>query len=202
MHVNPKEGNTTSDVVLPMEFTFNSNNKKIRSFIQENQPWFVAKDVCEILDIQNTSNSVKALDEDERAMRNIGRQGDAWLINESGLYNLIFRSNKPEAKAFRKWVTNEVLPSIRKSGEWRAKGGERSPLASPAIDVRDIPYSFYTLGAASVRHIMVEDIDYFSMNDIFKAIKCSTESTQSARMLNKRRIMAKKLHVFGNTHPA
>jgi anti-repressor protein len=89
---------------------------KIRMLTIDNQPWFVAKDVCDILELKNPSVSIQSLEEDERSKLYLGRQGDANCINESGLYALIIRSNKPEAKKFRKWVTSEVLPSIRKSG--------------------------------------------------------------------------------------
>ncbi len=82
------------------------------------EPWFVAVDVCEALDVRNVSQAVGRLDDDERSMFNIGRQGDAVIINESGLYSLILGSRKPEAKKFKKWVTSEVLPSIRKTGSY------------------------------------------------------------------------------------
>ena len=89
---------------------------KVRVLEIENEPWFVAKDVCDILELSNPSVALKNLDEDERTKLNLGRQGNTNLINESGLYALIVRSRKPEAKKFRKWITSEVLPSIRKYG--------------------------------------------------------------------------------------
>lgn len=85
--------------------------------------WFVAKDVCDILGIANASDSVATLDEDERGSIAItdgtsplGGNPNMLIVSESGLYALIFRSRKAEAKSFRKWVTSEVLPSIRKTG--------------------------------------------------------------------------------------
>ena len=87
---------------------------KVRVLEIENEPWFVAKDVCDILELSNPSVALKNLDEDERTKLNLGRQGNTNLINESGLYALVVRSRKPEAKKFRKWITSEVLPSIRK----------------------------------------------------------------------------------------
>jgi prophage antirepressor-like protein len=92
----------------------------MRMFTDEHgEPWFVAKDICESLDIKNTTQALQNLDDDERSIFNIGRQGKTNIINESGLYSLIIQSRKPEAKAFRKWVTSEVLPSIRKYGVYR-----------------------------------------------------------------------------------
>ena len=89
---------------------------KVRVLEIENEPWFVAKDICDILELSNPSVALKNLDEDERTKLNLGRQGNTNLINESGLYALVVRSRKPEAKKFRKWITSEVLPSIRKHG--------------------------------------------------------------------------------------
>ncbi|MBQ3455943.1 MAG: Bro-N domain-containing protein, partial [Synergistaceae bacterium] len=78
--------------------------------------WFVAKDVCDILEIQNVTQAVQNLDEDERSMHYIGRQGEANIISEAGLYKLIFNSRKPEAKEFTRWVTHEVLPTLHRTG--------------------------------------------------------------------------------------
>lgn len=89
---------------------------KIRSLMVNNEPYFVAKDICDILEIKNTTQAIQRLDEDERTMFNIGRQGETNTVNEYGLYNLILASRKPEAKAFKKWITHEVIPSIRKNG--------------------------------------------------------------------------------------
>ncbi|MBR0096370.1 MAG: Bro-N domain-containing protein, partial [Synergistaceae bacterium] len=70
--------------------------------MQGGEPWWVARDICNVLDIQNTTQAVEKLDDDERAMFNIGRQGEANIISESGLYSLIIRSDKPEAKKFKR----------------------------------------------------------------------------------------------------
>lgn len=91
---------------------------EVRTLQINNEPWFVAKDVCNILDIKNPTMSLQNLDEDERTKFNLGRQGETNLINESGLYALIVRSRKAEAKKFRKWITSEVLPTIRKHGAY------------------------------------------------------------------------------------
>lgn len=81
----------------------------------DGETWFVAKDVCNILGISNPTDALnKDLEDFERARFNLGRQGEANIINESAFYTLVLRSRKPIAKPFRIWVTNEVLPSIRK----------------------------------------------------------------------------------------
>lgn len=88
------------------------------------EPWFVAKDVCDILEISNPSDALKRLDDDERSRFNLGRQGETNIVNEAGLYVLVLGSRKPEAHEFQRWVTHEVLPSIRKHGGYMA-GQER-----------------------------------------------------------------------------
>ena len=89
---------------------------KVRTLVKDGEPWFVASDVCECLGLANPTVSVNRLDYDERAKFNLGRQGEATVITESGLYAVILRSDKPNAKEFRKWITSEVLPAIRKTG--------------------------------------------------------------------------------------
>ncbi|MCR6795710.1 phage antirepressor [Bacillus paranthracis] len=91
---------------------------QVRTVVKGEDVWFVAKDVCEVLEIKNTTQAMQKLDPEERTMFNIGRQGEINIINESGLYSLIMTSRKPQAKAFKKWVTSEVLPSIRKHGAY------------------------------------------------------------------------------------
>ena len=95
----------------------NEDFGEIRVIEKDGQPWFVAKDVCDILEIQNTTDATKRLDADEVTRFNLGGlTGETNLVNEYGLYSLILGSRKPEAKKFKRWVTHEVLPSIRKNG--------------------------------------------------------------------------------------
>lgn len=94
----------------------NKNFGEIRTVTINNEPWFVAKDVCDILGVQNVTQSMQQLEDLERSMFNIGRQGAVNIISESGFYTLVLRSRKPIAKPFRLWVTQEVLPQIRKTG--------------------------------------------------------------------------------------
>lgn len=89
---------------------------EIRTVVVNGEPMFCLVDICKALEIKNATDVAKRLDEDERTRLNLGRQGETNFITESGLYAVILRSDKPNAKKFRKWVTSEVLPSIRKNG--------------------------------------------------------------------------------------
>ncbi|MDV2883806.1 BRO family protein [Alkalihalophilus pseudofirmus] len=95
---------------------FNYETSEVRTIMQGEEVWFVASDVCKVLEIKNATQALQRLDEDERSMFNIGRQGFTNIVNESGLYSLIWGSRKREAKHFKRWITHEVLPSIRKHG--------------------------------------------------------------------------------------
>jgi len=97
-------------------FKFNGIND-VRVVMLENEPWWVLKDVCDILGITNATEVTKRLEKDEVTRFNLGGlSGETNIINEAGLYNVIIRSDKPKAKQFRRWVTHEVLPQIRKTG--------------------------------------------------------------------------------------
>lgn len=100
--------------------TFVYNSISIRTVHINGQAWFVLKDVCGALGISNHKMAAQRLDEDEVSQTDLidslGRKQLAYIVNESGLYNVILRSDKPEAKPFRKWVTSEVLPSVRTTG--------------------------------------------------------------------------------------
>jgi prophage antirepressor-like protein len=110
------QGKADNVAGLPTEFRFDDSS--VRTVVKDGEPWFVAKDVCEILDLEDPSMTVSRLDEDQRGKANVctpGGQQQMLTVSESGLYSLIFTSRKPEAKRFRKWIASEVLPEIRKT---------------------------------------------------------------------------------------
>lgn len=96
----------------------------------DGNPWFVAKDVCAVLGIKNSSDALSSLDADEKGVATtdtLGGPQQVATVDESGLYALVFRSRKPEAQRFRKWVTREVLPEIRRTGTYAAQGAHPLP---------------------------------------------------------------------------
>ena len=103
---------------LTKVFTYQEN--EVRTIIKDGEPWFVAKDVCDILDISNHRDTATRLDDDEKDAVGIpdamGRSQLTSIVNEYGLYSLVMQSRKQEAKKFKRWITHEVLPSIRKHG--------------------------------------------------------------------------------------
>lgn len=120
--------------VQTIPFRFQENELNV---IQLNDdPWFIAKEVCDVLNLSDTSMATRSLDEDEKLIQTLfvsGQNRQVTLINESGLYSLILRSKKAEAKQFKKWVTSEVLPSIRKNGAYLTTSKAEEILANPDI---------------------------------------------------------------------
>lgn len=108
----------------------------VRTIVRNNETWFVLKDVCGALDLSNSTWVANRLDEDElsqtKLMDSIGRKQETIIVNESGLYNVILRSDKPEAKRFKKWITSEVLPAIRKHGLYATEDVVRLSLENPS----------------------------------------------------------------------
>lgn len=114
-----------------MQQLFNFNGQQVRTLIISNEPYFVATDVIKILGLTNTTVALSRLDDDERSKFNLGRQGETNIVNEYGLYELILASRKPQAHEFKRWITHEVLPSIRKHGAYMTPQTIEKALLNP-----------------------------------------------------------------------
>ncbi len=118
-------------------FTYNGN--EVRTVQKDGEPWWVLKDVCEVLGISKYRDTAARLEDDEREPIRVDTLGGAQemlCVNESGLYNVILRSDKPEAKPFRKWVTSEVLPAIRKYGAYMTPETLEAAILNPDMMIR------------------------------------------------------------------
>ena len=117
---------------------FNSNEfGQIRAIEQNGEPWFVAKDVCEILELSNPTMAMQRLDNDEVTKFNLGGlSGDTNVVNEYGLYSLVLGSRKPEAKQFKRWITHDVVPTIRKHGGYLTADKVEEVLSDPDTIIR------------------------------------------------------------------
>ena len=197
--------NKSNAMSVPKVFTFNPSNQPIQVVVINGEPYFVAKDVCDCLDIGNITDVMSRLEDDEKLTSIVSKSGQnrkVWIVNESGLYNLIFQSRKPEAKIFRKWVTGEVLPTLRKTGNYKVER-RSSPRQSEFVDLRHIPYVYREFEKTQVRVVNFQDINWFSINDIFRCIGACTDASQTAKDIN---VVtpgnAIKIFIYGNTHPA
>jgi len=118
---------------------FNYQDHEVRTVQRGGEPWFVLKDVCQVLSLSDTNKTAERLDPDELTRTKLvsgGQEREMYIINESGLYNVILRSDKPEAKPFRKWVTAEVLPSIRRHGIYATAGTVEKMLEDPDTAIK------------------------------------------------------------------
>ena len=118
---------------------FNYNGNEVRTIQKDGEPWWVLKDVCNVLDLSDTNKTAERLDVDGLTRIKFvtgGQNREMLCINESGLYNVILRSDKPEAKPFRKWVTSEVLPSIRKHGAYMTPETLEQAILNPDMMIK------------------------------------------------------------------
>lgn len=116
-------------------FTNPKIGARIRVTVERGETWFVAQDICDILNLKNSRKAIQSLDMDEKRDVTIsytpGGNQRVKAANESGLYHLVFISRKPEAKAFRRWITSEVLPTIRRTGGYSLQSSQRQLLPAP-----------------------------------------------------------------------
>lgn len=149
--------------------TFVYSGAEVRTVQKDGAPWFVLKDVCGVLGISKYRDVAERLDPDERGpvrVDTLGGSQEMTCISESGLYNVILRSDKPEAKPFRKWVTAEVLPAIRRSGGYIAGQNDLSPaeLMAKALKVAEQTLAERDARISSLQvqnAIMAPKADYF-----------------------------------------
>lgn len=147
---------------------FTYKEQQVRTTEIDGEIWFIAADVCGILELENVSKAVSALDDDEKmtitnSEGHSGQRGGAQsynIINEAGLYKLIFNSRKPEAKEFTRWVTHDVLPQIRRTGTYSAKPSNDELKAKlKDLDIR---------GAEILQHML--DTHSFPLTEESKAV--------------------------------
>ena len=116
---------------------FNFENHEVRSLLINSEPWFVGKDVADVLGYADTNQAIrKHVDNEDRLTRRFdgtGQSRDMTIINESGLYSLVLSSKLPSAKKFKRWVTSEVLPALRKTGQYQVKELSGSELMAKAL---------------------------------------------------------------------
>lgn len=125
-----------------LQRVFSYQERQVRIILKDGEPWWVAKDVCDVLEIGDTRQAVERLDDDERYLipvtDNLGRQQESWVVSEPGLYSLILGSRKPEAKSFKRWITHEVIPAIRTTGMYAAPMALEDLIIMQAKSVKEL----------------------------------------------------------------
>lgn len=141
---------------------FNYGEVPVRTIVKDGEPWWVLKDVCQVLNLSDTNKTAERLDPDELTRTKLvsgGQMREMYIVNESGLYKVILRSDKPEAKKFTRWVTHEVLPAIHKTGSYSV-----SPYKPKASSVGEV------IKLVEMTRSMMEE-QGCSPNDIAQAVK-------------------------------
>ncbi len=173
---------------------FDFNQKKVTTILIDGMPWFIAKDVCDILGLDNVTKAMYVLDEDEKLTLPIVRAGQKRttnIINQSGIYNLCFRSNKPQAKALRKWVTSEVLPAIMKTGSYTTPGKDG------VIDVRDLPITILHYNNNAVKSFIYNNQQWYCLSDLLRAFGKKTQAYTIVKSLNSKTTNAQRFLTYG-----
>lgn len=137
---------------------FNYESKEVRTVEVNGEVWFVAKDLCDTLGLENVSAAVNRLDEDEKLVLKLlisGQNRDSLVINESGAFSLILTSTKPEAKLVKKWITSEVLPSIRKTGYYGISNIEQIVAAEVKKQISAIAPKKYIPEKLSIKDMII-----------------------------------------------
>lgn len=144
--------------------TFNFMGTDVRVVMKDNEPWFVASDVCTVLGVTNNRDALRILDDDEKGVGISDTDGGpqtVGIISEAGMYTLALRSRKPQAKPFRRWVTHEVLPSINRTGSYAIPQTQLQTAAQIIDQICDDPITCTVLStkiAARIKPSIVTDI--------------------------------------------
>lgn len=153
-------GDSAMSTSTPVIFNFKTT--PVRTVVIDGHVWFVASDIAKALDYAEAKDMTRVIDADEQGRRIVPTpSGDQEMlvVNEAGLYHAVLKSRKPEAKPFRKWVTSEVLPAIRKTGSYTALPGKPSPPTDPALlAARDAALRYFDAFRANPRKAQIDEI--------------------------------------------
>lgn len=116
--------------IIPFDF----EDRAVRVIMIDDEPWFVAADLCAVLSLPNVSQAVSRLDDDEATLISNEGGGNINIVSESGMYSLVLGSRKPEARRFKKWITSQLLPTLRRTGRYILHDAPPRPLVSADID--------------------------------------------------------------------
>lgn len=192
-------GSTTCEV---MTFQFSETKNEIRNVMVNNEPYFIGSDIAKALGYKRPSDAINQhcrytvkhrIPHPQTKEKTL----EVLVIPEGDMYRLIVNSKLPTAEKFERWVMDEVLPSIRKKGYYGQPQKDQN-----FIDARDIPFQRKQYNNVDIRVITINNELWFSLNDLHRAVNSRTSSGQAAKKLNQKQTLAKKIHLFGNTHPA
>jgi len=186
-----------------MTFQFSESSQPIRNVFIDGEPYFVAIDVANALGYEKPHRAIElhCRYSSKRGVphpQNPQKTLEVLVIPESDVYRLIMRSTLPAAQQFEQWVVEEVLPSLRKRGFYQVN----RPSSGDYVDARNVPYTTVKFNGYRVRCIAIDSEQWYSVNDINRAMHTATGSVQIVKKLNAVEELSIKIWLFGNTHPA
>jgi prophage antirepressor-like protein len=201
---NNSQAQTGNEQTEVMTFNFSESKSEIRNVFVNEKPHFIGSDIAKALGYKNTT---KALKDHCRYVtksyiphpQSKTKQLQVLVIPEGDLYRLIINSTLPSAQKFESWVMDEVLPTIRKKGIYAMNSNRHN---DDFIDARTIPFAKVLINEVLVRMIVIDEVEYYSINDYHNAINSRTGANQTAKKLNALEKLAVKIWLYGNTHPA
>jgi prophage antirepressor-like protein len=167
---------------------YNYAGRDVRTVEKDGDTWWVLKDVCDVLEIANHRDTANRLDDDEKGVvqtDTLGGKQNATIINESGLYNVILRSDKPEAKTFKRWVTHEVLPQIRRTGAYRTE--------EPTIEQRIKVLEIISAANAETLPYVLQMAKPFMPQENNTAKRVTPESVRLRDIMTQRKLKAQQM---------
>ncbi|WP_300977421.1 BRO family protein [Flavobacterium sp.] len=187
-----------------MTFNFSESKSEIRNVFINGQPHFIGSDIAKALGYKNTTDAIKqhcryVVKSYIPHPQSKTKQLQVLVIPEGDLYRLIINSTLPSAQKFESWVMDEVLPTIRKKGIYAMNSNRHN---DDFIDARTIPFAKVLINEVLVRMIVIDEVEYYSINDYHNAINSRTGANQTAKKLNALEKLAVKIWLYGNTHPA
>ncbi len=200
MNAHNQSHSETTNALEVFTFNYSESKQMVRTLLIDGEVFFVGIDVAKTLGYKNP---LKALKDHCKGVtkRSTLTNGGKQLMNiipEGDVFRLIINSHLPSAQVFESWVMDELLPTLRKKGYYNMNQQKKKDF----VDARDIPYTWEESFGSNIRTIQIDDIAYYSVNDINAAIRSSTNSNQLAKKLNAKKTLAIKIWLFGNTHPA
>lgn len=163
---------------------FNFKGNEVRSLSFNDEPWFVLKDLCSVLGLSNPTIVAERLEENERTKYNLGRQGMANLVNESGMYKIIFQSRKDEAKEFTTFVTSEILPTIRRTGSYGTYEKKSTSLGEVTNYIKAITSLMNKQGSEPYKMVQQAELTskQFGVETILDLVKTPEQNKKSVQL--------------------
>lgn len=203
MNAQNKSQSETTNALEVFTFNYSESKQSVRTLLVDGEVFFIGSDVAKTLGYQRPSDAIRqhcryTVKRSIPHPQNPEKELQVLTIPEGDVFRLIINSHLPSAQVFESWVMDELLPTLRKKGYYSMNQQKKNDF----IDARDVPFGRKEVLGFSIRIIMINNEEWYSLNDVTSAIRSSTSSNQLAKKLNAKTQTAQKIWLFGNTNPA